>query len=248
MTRRDVRRIVREYYGKIARGQGCCCGCSCSPQSPQEAAKSIGYSEEEVHPLPDANLGLGCGNPTALGEIKEGETVLDLGSGAGLDCFLAAQKVGKSGKVIGVDITEEMVHKARENAKKYGYTNVEFRLGDIEQLPLEDDSCDVVLSNCVINLVPDKVKAFQEIHRVLKKGGRMYISDIVLLQELKETERNDERLIASCVGGALLKDEYLKIIEDLGLTITFVEEDREIGERQYGGLPVVGLQIAAVKK
>ncbi len=249
MEKREVKRVVKKYYGEIAKGQGCCCSCGCDPRhSPQSIAESIGYSEEEIRSFQDANLGLGCGSPTSFGEIREGETVLDLGSGAGFDCFLAAQKVGESGKVIGVDITEEMVQRARANAEKYGYTNVEFRLGDIEQLPVPDSSCDVVISNCVINLLPDKFRAFQEIGRVLKKGGRMYISDIVLLEELKETEKNDEKLIAGCVGGALLRDDYLRIIEDLGFEITFVQEDRGIRERQYRGLPVASLRVGAVKK
>ncbi len=249
MDREDIKRVVRKYYGEITKGQGCCCGCNCGPQNtPASIAKSIGYSEEEVRLFSDANLGLGCGKPTELGEIREGETVLDLGSGAGFDCFLAAQKVGTRGKVIGVDITEEMVNRARANAKKYAYTNVEFHLGDIEQLPVQDNSCDVVISNCVINLVPDKCKAFQEIYRVLKNGGRVYLSDIVLLKELTEAERNDEKLIAGCVGGALLRDDYVKMIEDLSFEIVFLQEDREISEKQYQRLPVASLKIGAVKK
>ena len=167
-------------------------------------SKSIGYSDEEINTVPEANLGLGCGNPTALGEIKEGDTVLDLGSGAGFDCFLAAKKVGKSGKVIGVDMTEEMVDKAEVNCQRNTTnTNVEFRLGDIENLPVETGSVDVIISNCVINLAPNKSKVFNESYRVLKNGGKMYVSDIVLLKELNEKQRNDNestfRLRRRCI-------------------------------------------------
>ncbi len=173
-------------------------------------------------------MGLGCGNPTALGEIKQGETVLDLGSGAGIDCFLASKKVGEKGKVIGIDMTEAMVEKARKNVEKYGYKNVEFRLGEIEALPIEEKSIDVIISNCVINLSPDKEKVFREARRVLKENGRMYVSDIVLLQELTEEQRKNEKLIAGCVGGALLKEEYLAIIEKTGLEAKILHEDKKI--------------------
>ncbi|HNR44330.1 MAG TPA: arsenite methyltransferase, partial [Methanofastidiosum sp.] len=189
MRDEDIKRIVKENYSKIA-SSNCGCSCGCGGGNNNELiAKSLGYSDTQIGNVSEVNLGLGCGNPTTLGEIKEGETVLDLGSGAGLDCFLAADKVGEKGNVIGVDFTETMVQKATQNAKKYGYKNVEFRHGDIENLPIDDDSVDVILSNCVINLVPDKTKAFDEAHRVLKKGGRMYISDIVLLQNLSDDLR-----------------------------------------------------------
>ncbi len=168
-------------------------------------AKSIGYSDEEIQIASEANLGLGCGNPIALANIKKGDVVLDLGSGAGFDSFLALKKVGDSGKVIGVDMTKEMIYKARNLADKYGFKNVEFKLGDIEKLPVENECIDVIISNCVINLAPDKLKVFKEAYRVLKKTGRMYVSDIVLLEELTNEQRSDEKLIAGCVGGALLK-------------------------------------------
>jgi len=213
----------------------------------EQISKAIGYSDEEMQVVPDANLGLGCGNPTALGEIKEGDIVLDLGSGAGFDCFLAAKKVGSSGKVIGVDMTEEMIEKAKENAEKYGYKNVEFRFGDIEDLPVEDKSIDIIISNCVINLAPDKLKVFQEAYRVLKNNGRMYVSDIVLLEELSEEQRNDDDLVAGCVGGALLKEEYLKIIKDAGLNYKIISEDMQISEIQYQGIPLESLHIEAFK-
>jgi ArsR family transcriptional regulator len=242
-----TKQIVKKYYSKIAEGDGCC-NCSCGGQDENEQiAKSIGYSDEEIKSAGVANLGLGCGNPTGMAEIKEGETVLDLGSGAGFDCFLAAKKVGKTGKVIGVDMTEEMVKRARENAKKQGYDNVEFKLGDIEDLPIEDNSIDVVISNCVVNLTPDKLKVFKEVYRVLKKGGRMYISDIVLLENLTKEQKENEELIAGCVGGALLKDDYLKIIKDAGFEVRILSEDKDISKKQYQGIPLESLKLEAKK-
>ena len=244
MADKDTKNIVKKHYKKIADNNGCCCGCATRSE---EISKSIGYSDEEIQEAPEANLGLGCGNPTALGEIKEGDVVLDLGSGAGFDCFLAAKNVGKTGKVIGVDMTEEMIKKSRELAKKYGHENVEFRLGEIDNLPLEENSVDVVISNCVINLAPDKSKVFKETYRVLKKGGRMFVSDIVLLEELTEEQRNDDELIVGCVGGALLKEEYLKIVDDAGFKVRILSEDKEISKRQYGGIPLESLKVEAVK-
>ena len=213
MDKTETGKIVREAYGKIAQGQHGC-GCStCGPDA-KEFAKSVGYSEGELAVIPDeANLGLSCGNPTALASLKEGEVVLDLGSGAGFDCFLAAAKVGASGKVIGVDMTPEMVEKARSNAKKNGVGNVEFRLGEIENLPVGDNSVDVVISNCVINLSADKAKVFQEIYRVLKPGGRIAISDIALLKELPEKIRESIEAYVGCVGGAMLNDDYKETVE-----------------------------------
>lgn len=244
-----IKEIVKDFYGKIAKGNnGCCSSCGCVGTIEKEKiAKSIGYSDEEIKKVKGANLGLGCGNPTALGFIKQGETVLDLGSGAGLDCFLAADKVGSSGKVIGVDITEKMIEMARENAENQGYTNIEFRLGDIEYLPVDDNSVDVVISNCVINLTPDKSKVFREVHRVLRKGGRMYISDIVLLEELSPEQKTDKELLASCVGGAMLKDDYIKTIEGAGFKVRILSEDKEISKRQYRGIPLESLKIEAKK-
>lgn len=250
MEDKKVRKIVKERYSKIARNNGAGCGCSsssCCTLTAQDLSKTIGYSDQDIQAVPDANLGLGCGNPTAIGEIKAGDVVLDLGSGAGFDCFLAAKKVGNSGKVIGVDMTEEMIKKAKENAKKYGYENVEFRHGDVDDLPVKDNSVDVIISNCVINLAPDKLKVFKEAYRALKKGGRMYVSDIVLLRELSEWQKNDEELISGCVGGALLKDNYLKIIREAGFMIRDLSEDIEISNRQYQGLPLESINIEASK-
>ncbi|MGB9940887.1 arsenite methyltransferase, partial [Methanosarcina sp.] len=213
--------------------------------SATDLSKSIGYSENDLKAAPDANLGLGCGNPTAFAEIKPGDVVLDLGSGAGFDCFLAAEKVGSSGKVIGVDMTPEMLEKAKANALKYGYSNVEFRSGDIEVLPVEDKSVNIIISNCVVNLAPHKEKVFREAFRVLKPGGRMYLSDMVLLAELPEDLKNDKDLLAGCVAGALLKEEYLRLLKEAGFSIEILNEDSEIGERQYGGLPVESLKLKA---
>lgn len=248
MKNDKIKQIVRKHYGKIVTGGGCCNSCGCNSESDNEQiSKSIGYSDQEIKSVSDANLGLGCGNPTGMGEIKEGDVVLDLGSGAGFDCFLAAKKVGETGKVIGVDMTEEMIDKAKINAKKYGYKNVEFRMGDIENLPIDDNSIDVAISNCVINLVPDKSMAFKEAYRVLKKGGRAYISDIVLLENLSEEQKNNAELIAGCVGGALLKDDYLKIIKDAGFEVKILSEDKDISKRQYQKAPLESLKVVAVK-
>ncbi len=248
MKKDKIKQIVKKHYGKIAAGGGCCNSCGCGSESENERiSKSIGYSDQEIKSVSDANLGLGCGNPTGMGEIKKGEIVLDLGSGAGFDCFLAAKKVGEAGKVIGVDMTEEMIDMAEINAKKYGYKNVEFRLCDIEKLPVDDNSIDVVISNCVINLVSDKSKVFKEICRVLKKGGRMYISDIVLLGSLSEEQKNDEELIAGCVGGALLKEDYMEVIKTAGFKVRILSEDKGISKRQYQGAPLESLKIEAIK-
>ncbi len=245
MESQKVKKIIKESYGNIAKASACGCGCGCG--SSRAISKSIGYSDGEINAVPEANLGLGCGNPTAIGKIKEGDVVLDLGSGAGFDAFLAAKKVGTSGKVIGVDITDEMIKKAKANAEKYHYTNVEFKLGDIEDLPINDDSIDVIISNCVINLAPDKLKVFMEAYRVLKTGGKMFVSDIVLLDELSAEQRNDKNLIAGCVGGALLKNEYIGLIKKAGFTVNISGENKDISKKQYEGLPLESLAIEAIK-
>ena len=241
-----TKQIVKKHYSKIASNKNCC-SCDCKTDN-EQIAKSIGYSDEEIKQAGVANLGLGCGNPTAMSGIKEGEIVLDLGSGAGFDCFLAANKVGETGKVIGVDMTEEMNEKARANAQTQGYNNVEFKLGDIENLPIDDNSIDVVISNCVVNLAPDKEKVFKEVYRVLKKGGRMHISDIVLLKELTQEQKENKELIAGCVGGALLKDDYLQIIKDAGFEVKILFEDKEISKRQYQDIPLESLRVEARKQ
>ncbi len=247
----EVKKIVKNAYSKIAanRNSSCCqCGCgTLDKQTVKKISKNIGYSEEEINAVPEANLGLGCGNPTAFSNIKVGDTVLDLGSGAGFDCFLASKKVGKTGNVIGLDMTEEMVAKAKIIAKEHDYKNVEFRLGDIEKMPIEDNSVDVIISNCVINLAPDKSKVFNEAYRVLKAGGKMYVSDIVLLGKLTEEQLNDEALLSGCVAGALQKETYLDKMKKAGFTINIIGEDKEISSTQYSGLPLESLKIEAHK-
>ncbi len=231
MKDQEAKRVVKERYGRVARvASSCCCSSSCcGTAKPEEIGKKIGYSEEELASAPTgANLGLGCGNPIALASIRGGETVLDLGSGAGFDCFLASKKVGPKGKVIGVDMTEEMVARATANASEGGYKNVEFRLGEIEKLPVEDSSVDLVISNCVINLVPDKKTAFKEAYRVLKPGGRLMVSDIVLLEELPDFIIESVEAYVGCVSGAALKGDYLDSIGSAGF-----EDVRVIDESEF---------------
>lgn len=237
MKKEKIKKTVREQYGKIAQTNSCCgpvntcCGppVSCCGDTPTlEISKNIGYTEEELNAIPEgANLGLGCGNPVAIASLKEGDTVLDLGSGAGIDCFLAAKKVGPNGRVIGVDMTPEMLEKARENARRVEADTVEFRLGEIEHLPVADSSVDVVISNCVINLSPDKGQVFNEAYRVLKPGGRLMVSDIVLTKELPEAIVNSIEAYIGCVAGAVLRDTYLEAIEAAGFKeVAVIDEVR----------------------
>ena len=221
MKDKQIKKVVKKGYAKIAKQDSSCCApvdsCCGSPDLAQTISKSIGYTEEELKAVPEgANLGLGCGNPVALASLSEGETVLDLGSGAGFDCFLAANQVGETGKVIGVDMTPEMIEKARENARKSNYANVEFRLGEIENLPVADNSVDVVISNCVINLSPNKGKVFQEAFRTLKPGGRLMVSDLVLLKELPNFIKHSIEAYIGCLSGAMMKDEYVEAIGAAG--------------------------------
>jgi SAM-dependent methyltransferase len=220
MKKENIKKFVKDRYGAFAQSSDSCCSTEpscCGSESPERISRQIGYSDEELNAIPEgANMGLGCGNPVAIASLKEGETVLDLGSGAGMDCFLAANKVGKSGKVIGVDMTPEMINKARINAKAQNYDNVEFRQGEIENLPIDDGLIDVIISNCVINLSPDKLSTFQEAFRVLKPGGRLMVADIVLTKELPEHVRASVEAYVGCIGGAVLKDDYLKAIKDSG--------------------------------
>ena len=247
MEEKEVKKHVKKRYTDIAKKDSSCSCCSGTSLDDKTIARQIGYSDEEIQDFSDANLGLGCGNPTAFGSIKEGDIVLDLGSGAGFDCFLAAKKVGSSGKVIGIDMTEEMIAKSRELAKKYGYHNIEFRLGEIENLPVEDNSIDIIISNCVINLSPDKLKVFKEAYRVLKVNGRIYVSDIVLLKPLPSEQKNDIELLTGCVAGALLKDEYLKVIQDAGFKVKILGEDKDISKEQYQGIALESLKVEAYK-
>jgi ubiquinone/menaquinone biosynthesis C-methylase UbiE len=228
----DIREMVRKGYATVAEGDCGCCGpnssCCGVATTAEQISGKVGYSTEEMGAVPEgANLGLGCGNPLAHAAIHEGDTVLDLGSGAGFDCFLAARKVGKTGRVIGVDMTPEMLINARENAKKAGATNVEFRLGEIEALPVADNSVDLIISNCVINLSPDKARVFREAYRVLKPGGLLMVSDIVLVHELLEAVRTSVEAYASCIAGASLKDVYLDLIRKAHFSdVAILEETR----------------------
>jgi len=217
----EIKKNVREGYAKVAKQGSCCCGpvisCCGTGSQAKNISRKIGYSEDEMQAVPEgANLGLGCGNPTALASLKPGEIVLDLGSGAGFDAFLSARKVGATGKVIGVDMTPEMIERANQNATKGNFTNVKFRLGEIENLPVDDNSVDVIISNCVINLVPDKYQAFREAYRVLKPGGRLMISDVVLLKPLSQALRDSVVTYIGCISGAVKKEDYLKAITDAG--------------------------------
>jgi arsenite methyltransferase len=227
-----IKKIVREGYAKVVKKETPCCDdtaarCSCSTSTNEEISRRIGYSQEDINSVPEgANLGLGCGNPVALASLKKGEIVLDLGSGAGFDCFLAAKRVGKDGKVIGVDMTPEMLDKARENARKGKYRNVEFRLGEIENLPVANGMVDVVISNCVINLSPDKKRVFEEAFRVLKPNGRLMVSDIVLMKKLPEIIKKNVQAYIGCLSGAEKKDVYLRTIENAGFQeVKVVEEN-----------------------
>lgn len=273
MEATKIHEEVQKQYGKIAKaGSSCCGGCGCDP--PDVAARNVGgnivYSEAEMDAVPEgANLGLGCGNPTALASLKEGDTVLDLGSGAGFDCFLAAREVGETGRVIGVDMTPAMLERARANASKGGYTQVEFREGHIEALPVEDNSVDVIISNCVINLSPDKPQVFCEAHRVLKPGGRIYVSDLVLMRPLPRLLQRSMALYAACIGGALPKEAYLdamaqagfetaEILGESGYAIENLVADPSVGRlaRLVARVPyvqrlvgsVVSLKVSASKK
>ena len=234
----EIRALVRKEYGKVAReaeqenATGCCGGFT------PLASLKLGYTQEEMASVPEgANLGLGCGNPQAIAALKPGETVLDLGSGGGFDCFLAAQQVGPNGRVIGVDMTPDMVSKARLNAQKRGAANVDFRLGEIEHLPVADGCIDVILSNCVINLSPDKAAVFQDAFRVLKPGGRLAISDVVKLKPLPEALENDVAALTGCVSGAASVDTVERLLTEAGFTQVTVQVRGESGEFIRDWLP-----------
>lgn len=225
----EIRQAVRKQYGRVAETDGCGCGptssaaggatscCGSTQASAETISQTLGYSEEETGVVPQgSNMGLGCGNPQVIGALKAGETVLDLGSGGGFDCFLAARQVGASGRVIGVDMTTEMVSKARANAETGGYRNVEFRLGEIENLPVADGAVDVIISNCVINLSPDKRRVFAEAYRVLKPNGRLAISDVVAVAALPEDVQRDMALYTGCVAGASLISEIEAMLRSVG--------------------------------
>jgi SAM-dependent methyltransferase len=237
-----VRQTVREGYAQIVQeGEAGCCGtsCCCGGGSADQVAQAVGYDAEELASLPDgANLGLSCGNPTALAELRPGEVVLDLGSGGGFDVFLAGQRVGPSGRAIGVDMTAEMVTRARRNAEAYtartGLSNVEFRLGEIEHLPVPDASVDVVISNCVLNLSPDKEQVWREIARVLRSGGRVAVSDLALLRPLPDEVAGMVRALVGCVAGAVLVEDTERMASQAGLTSIGLEKKPEYVEAMEG--------------
>lgn len=256
----NVRKAVRKNYAGVAKKGSSGCGCSsssscCGTAAAKDASKQLGYSTDDVNAVPDgANMGLGCGNPQAIAELKPGEVVLDLGSGGGFDCFLAAKRVGQTGRVIGVDMTPDMVSKARQNAEIGNYTNVDFRLGEIEALPVADGIVDVIISNCVINLSPEKEKVFKEAFRVLKQGGRIAISDVVATADIPEEIRIDMALHSSCISGASTVVEIEKILEDAGfvnVAIVINEASREFIREWAPGLGidkyVVSASIKAMK-
>jgi len=232
MKPEELKLIVQEKYGQIAQqsnkqGQSSCCGSSGCCGELEFSMIGDEYQNIEGYNS-DADLGLGCGVPTEFAQIKKGDTVIDLGSGAGNDCFVARALVGETGKVIGIDMTEAMIEKARENARKLNFANVEFRLGDIEKMPVTANIADVIISNCVLNLVPDKRKAFSEIFRVLKPGGHLSVSDVVLLGELPEKIEQAATMYAGCISGAMQKDDYLKVIDESGLVNSKVQKEKVI--------------------
>jgi arsenite methyltransferase len=238
-TTNEIREAVRDRYGRIAEeggSVGCCepnaepgSGCGCGVGA-TETADTLGYTDAQRAATPEgADLGLGCGNPLAHAGVARGDTVLDLGSGAGIDAFLAAREVGPSGRVIGVDMTPAMLARARENAAKHGFGNVEFRLGEIENLPLAEGTVDLVISNCVINLSPDKPRVFREALRVLRPGGRMVVSDIVLVSELPESVRESVEAYVGCIAGASRKSDYVQMIGDAGFERVEVVEEKRYG-------------------
>ncbi len=227
----EIRRLVEKGYAKLARDSGDPC-CGGSTTTAEQVSRIVGYSDEELAALPEgANLGLGCGNPTAIDSLAPGEVVLDLGAGAGIDAFIAAKKVGATGRVIGVDMTDDMLQRARDNAAAVGADNVEFRKGLIEALPVEDESVDVIISNCVINLSPEKAKVFREAHRVLRSGGRLMISDVVLERPLPQAVLQSVDAYVGCVGGASLRADYLGAIEAAGFSEVRVVSEAAFGDK-----------------
>jgi ubiquinone/menaquinone biosynthesis C-methylase UbiE len=243
MKEEEIKQYVRDRYARAAnQGTSCCqpaSSCCGGGRETDLISKSIGYTDQELKMVPEgANLGLGCGNPLALASLREGETVLDLGSGAGFDCFLAARQVGQSGKVIGVDMTPEMLDKARGNAKKGEFTNVEFRLGEIENLPVADNQVDMVISNCVINLAPAKERVFQEAFRVLKPGGRLMVSDIVLKKELPKEIRTSVAAYTACVAGAETRENYLGAIRGAGFQDVRILDETVFSTKVFTNDPI----------
>ena len=257
----NIRKAVREQYGKVAESGNSGCGCSATSRCDETGSDAkvtsmeLGYSNSDINQVPEgANMGLGCGNPRAIASLQSGETVLDLGSGGGFDAFLAVQEVGESGAVIGVDMTPEMVSKARANTEKTGYTNVDFRLGEIENLPVSDSLIDVIISNCVINLSPEKTRVFQESYRVLKPGGRLAISDIVATAELPDKLKGDMAMFTGCMSGASSITEIETMLKDAGFEAIAIKPKDESREFIRNWVPeskiedyVVSATIEAIK-
>ena len=260
----QIRQAVRKTYGQVAQSDSAACGCGCGGatgcgtednSSAKTASVNLGYSKDDVSSVPEgSNMGFGCGNPHAIASLREGEVVLDLGSGGGFDCFLAAKAVGDSGQVIGVDMTPEMISKARGNTEKSGLDNVEFRLGEIESLPVADETVDVVMSNCVINLSPEKPKVFKEVFRILKLGGRLAITDVVATAPLPEDLKKDIELHAGCIAGAALITELESMLENAGFTniqVKPIEASKALINQWFEGRAigdyVVSATIEAVK-
>ncbi|MCX5657979.1 MAG: arsenite methyltransferase [Candidatus Omnitrophica bacterium] len=247
-----IKKIVRNGYAKALSQNTSCCSassCCCGTDQAKKISKKVGYSDSEMNAVPEgANLGFGCGNPVALTSLKEGDVVLDLGSGAGFDAFLASPKVGKSGRIIGVDMTPEMIERARANAQKGNYANVEFRLGEIEKLPVENSSVDVIISNCVINLSPDKQSVFNESYRVLKSGGRLMVSDLVLVKDLPKELKDSVEAYVGCLAGAIMKDEYLNFINMAGFQdIKIISQSNYPIDAMFKNFKNVENAIASIK-
>jgi SAM-dependent methyltransferase len=255
---KEIKKIVRDGYAKALSQNTSCCSknsCCCGTDQAKEMSKKAGCSDSEMSAVPEgANLGFGCGNPVALASLKEGDVVLDLGSGAGFDAFLAAKRVGRSGRVIGVDMTPEMIAKAKENAKKGKYTNVEFQLGEIEKLPVEDNSINVIISNCVINLSPDKEVVFKDAYRVLKPGGRLMVSDLVLAKKLPKGLKDSIEAYVGCLAGAIKKEEYLDLIAMAGFKdVKVISESSYPVDAMFDNLKsaegvVASIKVSAVKR
>jgi SAM-dependent methyltransferase len=247
-----IKKIVRDGYAKALSQNASCCStssCCCGTDQAKKISKKVGYSDSEINAVPEgANLGFGCGNPVAIASLREGDVVLDLGSGAGFDAFLASPKVGKTGKVIGVDMTSEMIEKAQANAKKGNYTNVEFRFGEIEKLPVDNNSVDVIISNCVINLSPDKEQVFSEAFRVLRPGGRLMVSDLVLVKGLPDAIKESVEAYVGCLAGAIGKGEYLKLITIAGFqNVLVISESSYPVDAMFDNLESAQDAVASIK-
>ncbi len=248
MTEEEMKEVVKKRYSEIAESQSCCSTTSCCGTDYEERSEDIGYSREDPEQIPQESIrGLGCGNPLGVLNFEEGDSVLDLGSGLGIDVFLAAEKVGEEGRSVGIDATEEMVKKARNIAEKHGYENVRFEHGEMEDMPFPERTFDAVISNCVINLSPDKSSVFEEIYRVLKSGGSMLISDIVARDELPEEIRDDPEAWSQCIGGAIEKGKYLGMIKDAGFEKIDVLSQKPYKILEEYDTELVSIEIKASK-